>query len=84
MVKAEFKVICRIFGIKPKALRERMKEENIKRKNATKKEVLDVVFVNSTDLMYSRSIGNGEVEYLEPDMPRRLSRAMAEERGDTQ
>jgi hypothetical protein len=84
MIKAEFKVICRVYGIKPKALRERLKEENIKVKNASKKEVLDIIFVNAPSLMFSRAAGDGTLEYLEPDMPQKLIKAMAEERGDTQ
>jgi hypothetical protein len=84
MKKTGFKTTCRFFGIKPKALRERSKGENIKVKNTTKKQMLETIFVYAPTLMFSRNIGYGEVEYLEKDIPQKLAKAMAEERGDTQ
>ena len=78
MVKAEFKVICRVYGVKPRALKECLKKENIKVKNASKREVLNTIFVYAPDLMFSRSIGDGAVEYYEKDMPKRLAKAMTD------
>ena len=72
MQKAEFKVICRFYGIKPRALKECLKKENIKLKSATKREVLNIIFVYAPDLMFTRSLGDGTVEYHYPDITKSL------------
>jgi len=79
VIKAEFKVICRVYGIKPKALKECLKKENIKISKASKRDVLNTIFLYAPDLMFTRSIGDGAVEYYEKDIPKRLSEALAEE-----
>jgi len=76
MKKAEFKATCRVFGVKPKALKSKMKKENIKLSEASKREVLNMIFIHAPNLMFSREIEDGTVEYLDRDMPKKLSNAM--------
>ena len=72
MNKLEFKGICRIYGIKKKALKECLKKENIELKSATKRDVLNTIFVYAPELMFSRSIGGDAVEYHYPDLTQKL------------
>jgi len=77
MKKREFKSIAEAFGVIPKALKSKMKKENIKVSEASRREVLNIIFLYTPDLMFSRVTGDGTVEYFDRDMPKKLSDAMA-------
>ena len=73
MIKAEFKATCRVYGIKPKALKECLKKEKIKISEATKRDVLNTIFLYAPDLMFSRDVGDGVVEYCYPNIVKDLT-----------
>jgi hypothetical protein len=77
MDKNTFKNTCDYFGINKKALKEYLKKHGLKAKHATEKEVLEVIWLNAPDLMYSRSEGDGGVEYYDKSVPIRLADALS-------
>ena len=77
MEKTTLQTTCDYFGINKKALKECLKERGIKAKYATEREVLEVIFIYSTDLFYCRNAGDGMLEYLDKEVPFKLSTALA-------
>ena len=77
MKKSQFKETCKYFEINEKALKECMKKQGLKRKDATEREVLEVIFINAPDLMWCRSEGGGIVEYYDKSMPIKMSEALS-------
>lgn len=54
------------YNVNPKALKRFVKVSGIKPKQATRLQVLEVVYLNCTDLFYCRADENtGTVEYLD-------------------
>ena len=54
------------YNVNPKALKRYVKENGIKPKQATRLQVLEVVYLNCTDLFYCRADEDtGTVEYLD-------------------
>lgn len=77
MQKVYFEVLSGFYGIDSKALKEKMKKENIKVSEASKRDVLNTMFLYAPELMYSRDIGNGIVEYLYPKVAMELAEDLA-------
>ena len=60
------KLIARDYNINPKALKRFVKEYGLKPKQATRLQVLEVVYINCPDLFYCRADEyTGAVEYLD-------------------
>jgi len=63
------KEVAADYNINPKALKRYVKESGIKPKQATRLQVLEVVYINCPDLMYCREAEiKGIVEYLDIDL----------------
>lgn len=66
MKKSELNEIAIRYGVNPLALKRTLKTDGINRKTATKKEVLDCIYIHCSELMYCRqSDYEGVVEYLD-------------------
>lgn len=66
MKKSELKETAIRYGVNPLALKRTLKADGIDRKTATKKDVLDCIYIHCTELMYCRqSDYEGVVEYLD-------------------
>ncbi len=73
------KQIAQDYNINPKALKRYVKESGLKPKQASRLQVLEVVYINCTELFYCRS---GEivetVEYLNHSLVRKLIQEMGD------
>jgi hypothetical protein len=66
MKKLELYEIAIKYGVNPLALKRTLKDDGIDRKTATKKEVLECIYIHCAELMYCRqSDYDGVVEYLD-------------------
>lgn len=60
------KQIAQDYNINPRALKRYVKESGLKPKQASRLQVLEVVYINCTDLFYCRADENtGTIEYLD-------------------
>ncbi|MDK2050929.1 hypothetical protein [Aliarcobacter butzleri] len=60
------KQIARDYNINPRALKRYVKESGLKPKQATRLQVLEIVYINAPDLFYCRADEEtGMVEYLD-------------------
>lgn len=67
------KQIAQDYNINPKALKRFVKESGLKPKQATRLQVLEVVYINCPDLFYCRADENtGTVEYLDINLSIKL------------
>lgn len=58
--------IANDYNLNPKALKRYIKESGIKPKQATRLQVLEVIYINCTDLFYCRADEDtGTIEYLD-------------------
>ena len=81
MTKQHYKETCADFGVNPRALKELFKKDGLKVKALNKLDVLNKIFIHSGDLIYCRSVGRGAIEYLDTDLPMRLTKAMRDAKG---
>lgn len=72
MKKSEFKNICKEFNVIPKAVKNCLKAEDLKVKDASEYEVIKHIYVNAPTLMFSRDTGDGSVEYQDKDNAQKL------------
>jgi hypothetical protein len=79
MNKTDFLKVCEQHQINPKALKRKLKEDDISRKDASPYDVLKCMMIHCTDLMFCRqSDYENEVEYADKHAPSRLIDAMLE------
>ena len=58
--------VSKDYNINPRALKRYIKEDGFKPKEVTRLQVLEVLYLNCTDLFYSRvDEDNGTIEYLD-------------------
>lgn len=77
MKKIDFLKVCEQHQINPKALKRKINEDGISRKDASHYEVLRCAMIHAPDLMYCRqSDYENEVEYFDKHAPSRLIDAM--------
>jgi hypothetical protein len=79
MNKTDFLNFCEQHQINPKALKRKMKEDRISRKDASRYDVHKCAMIHAPDLMFCRqSDYENEVEYADKHAPSRLIDAMLE------
>ncbi|MDO9180646.1 MAG: hypothetical protein Q7U16_20335 [Agitococcus sp.] len=79
MKKIDFLKECEQHQVNPKALKRKMNEDDISRKDASRYDVLKCMMIHCTDLMFCRqSDYENEVEYADKHAPSRLIDAMLE------
>ena len=65
-MNATLKQISQDYNINPKALKRYLKEDGIKPKQATRLQMLEILYINAPDLFYCRADEDtGTVEYLD-------------------
>lgn len=70
MKKTEIKATCKEYNINFKTLKECLKKE--------KRKVLNTIFVHAHDLVFTRDAGDGTVEYLQPELTRKLINSLSD------
>ncbi len=81
-MKNVIKEVAKDYNINPKALKHYVKESEIKPKVATRLQVLEVLYIYSPELFYSRfDVDIGTVEYLDVNLNIKLCNELRELRG---
>lgn len=72
MKKSQVIKFCKKYGINPTALKEVMKKEGVKRKIASRQDMLEILYLFAPDLLWRRGAGYETVEYLHPKIAKKL------------
>ncbi len=80
MKKQGFKTLCTQYGANPRAVKEIIKKDGLKRKEIEPVQLLELIYVNAPDLLFCRNAGNETVEYANPTQAKKLIRAINEMR----
>jgi hypothetical protein len=85
MKKSDFLKACEYHAVNPRAMKRKLKEDDISRKDASPYDVLKCMMIHCTDLMFCRqSDYENEVEYADKHAPSRLIDAMLEAQKEVQ
>jgi hypothetical protein len=85
MKKTDFLKVCEQHAVNPRAMKRRLQEDNINRKDASRYEVLRCMMINYPDLAFCRQDNyENEVEYFDKHAPSRLIDAMLEAQKEVQ
>ncbi|MCB5278919.1 MAG: hypothetical protein LHW59_05315, partial [Candidatus Cloacimonetes bacterium] len=82
MTKQDFGVLCDKYQVNKRAVKKLLKKDGLKRKDATKGQVLNCLMIYAPDLFWTRDIGDDTVEYLDKNIIVELIREMNEECGN--
>ena len=82
MKKQDFKTLCTQYGANPRAVKEIIKKDGLKRKEMHSIQVLELIYVNVSVLLYCRSVGDETVEYANLAQVYGLINAMHNMRGE--
>jgi hypothetical protein len=67
MEKSTFKILCDHFNINPRGMKVVLKKNGLSRKDIDPKRLVELVYLDAPDLLWSRSCGDNEVEYYDSE-----------------